>query len=164
MHSTSKEAESGSRCCLHSPSTGAAQPSAPWHRPPRKPSARSLTSLLFPSEKLGTHSTSLAIVPGSACTLQPHARLLVPVGLPGLSSPTAEKKPPSTQPVASSLSRGFSLTASISGQESERVLDKQHGTVPSVSGATLGIRVLPACQGQPSTLINHECQLIARRR
>lgn len=71
------------------------------------------------------------------------------VGLPALSCPTAEQKRSSTQAVASSPGQGFSLTASISSQQSERVLDKQHSTVPSACGAAQGTRALPACQGQP---------------
>lgn len=67
------------------------------------------------------------------------------VGLQALSCPTAELKPPSTQPAASSLSQGFSLTASICGQKTKRVLGKQCGTGYSAPGAALGARVPHAC-------------------
>lgn len=99
------------------------EPSCP---PPATPHPSTLTSLLHPSEKLGTHSTILAMVLGSART--PQTWLLKLRGFFWLFQSCWEAAAfpaPSQLPLAQH--QGFSLTALICSQQTERVLDQQHG-------------------------------------
>lgn len=136
----------------------AAQLSRPQHRPPLGPSTQPLTSLLFPSEKLGTHSTSLAMVPGSACSPRPRVQLLVSWGFacPLLSHCGAKSSQHPTRCLFPEL--GFLINCiDLWPDQSQKGSWINNAVLNPSAGAGPSASVLPPCQSQHLTVINHHC-------